>query len=284
MALDVCELLDRRLRAEVNYGDREVMLYALSLGLGRDPLDEAELRYVYEQGLKVVPTFATILAFWARLITPSDDLDFSKLLHGEQRLELHRPLPVAGTAIIEARIVDIIDKGPGKGLLISQRIAVSSKDSGEPLATLEGVGFYRGDGGRTGTISRAPPPHILPERSADAVISMATRPEQALLYRLNGDRNPLHAEPAFARRAGFQHPILHGLCTYGIACCAVMRTYCADDPAAIRNFDVRFSAPVFPGETLRTEMWRDGEIVSFRTRSLERDLVVLNNGKCRLAG
>ena len=282
MALDVQELLSRYLRTEMTYGDRDVMLYALSLGLGRDPLDETELRYVYEQRLEVVPTFATILAFSTRLMKPTDDLDFSKLLHGEQRLELHGPLPASGTAIIEVRIKDLIDKGAGKGLLITTEVTVSSKESGERLATLEGVGFYRGDGGRTGRSGTAPPPHQLPERAPDAVVTSTTRPDQALLYRLNGDRNPLHAEPAFARRAGFERPILHGLCSYGIACCAVLRTYCPEEPRRIRTFNVRFSAPVFPGETLRTEMWRDGETVSFRTHSQERDLVVLNNGKCCL--
>jgi acyl dehydratase len=283
MALDVSELFTRRLRAEIAYGDRDVMLYALSLGLGRDPLDAAELKFVYEEQLQVVPTFATILSFSARLLKPDDDLDFAKLLHGEQRLELHRPLPPRGTAIVEARITEIIDKGAGRGLLITQQITVSLKESGEALATVEGVGFYRGDGGRVGTTGTAAAPHPIPARAPDAVVPTETEPNQALLYRLNGDRNPLHADPAFAKRAAFDRPILHGLCTYGIACCAVIKTYCPQDASRIRSFDARFSAPVFPGETLATEMWRDGATVSFRCRSKDRDIVVLNNGRSTLS-
>ena len=283
MTLNVRELLERRLRIETAYGDREVMLYALSLGLGRDPLDATELKFVYEEQLQVVPTFATILSFSARLMKPDDDLDFSKLLHGEQRLKLHRRLPPHGTAVVEARVKEIIDKGAGRGLLITQEVTVSSKDTGEALATVEGVGFYRGDGGRAGTTGTAPAPHPIPDRAPDATVLTKTEPNQALLYRLNGDRNPLHADPAFAKRAAFDHPILHGLCTYGIACCAVMKTYCPQDASRIRSFDARFSAPVFPGETLSTEMWRDGPTVSFRCRSMDRDIVVLNNGKSTLS-
>jgi acyl dehydratase len=281
--LNIRELLDRRLRLETTYGDREVMLYAISLGLGRDPLDAAGLRFVYEDGLQVIPTFATILSFSARLMRPTDGLDVGKLLHGEQRLILDRPLPPQGTAVIDARIKEIIDKGPGRGLLIIQEIIVSLKETGERLATVEGTGFYRADGGRGGTAGSSPAPHAIPDRAHDAEVAIQTRPEQALLYRLNGDRNPLHADPAFARRSGFDRPILHGLCTYGIACCAVARTYCPDDVGMIRSFDVRFSAPVFPGETIVTQMWRDGSTISYRSIVQERQVVVLNNGKCALS-
>jgi acyl dehydratase len=282
MPLNIRELLDRRLRIETTYGDREVMLYAISLGLGRDPLDAAALKFVYEDALQVIPTFATILSFSARLMRPTDGLDVGKLLHGEQRLVLHRPLPPQGTVVIDARIKEIIDKGPGKGLLIIQEIIVSLKETGERLATVEGTGFYRADGGRAGTTGSAPAPHAIPDRVPDAEVAMETRPEQALLYRLNGDRNPLHAAPAFAIRSGFDRPILHGLCTYGIACCAVAQTYCPDGPGMIRTFDVRFSAPVFPGETILTQMWRDGSTISYRSIAQDRQVVVLNNGKCTL--
>lgn len=280
--LDIRELLDRRLCIETTYSDREVMLYAISLGLGRDPLDAAALKFVYEDGLQVIPTFATILSFSARLMRPTDGLDVGKLLHGEQRLVLDRPLPPQGTVVIQARIKEIIDKGPGRGLLIIQEITVSLKETGERLAAVEGTGFYRADGGRGGTGGSAPAPHAIPDRTHDTEVATQTRPEQALLYRLNGDRNPLHADPAFARRSGFDRPILHGLCTYGIACCAVARTYCPDDIGKIRSFDVRFSAPVFPGETIVTQMWRDGSTISFRSIAQERQAVVLNNGRCAL--
>jgi acyl dehydratase len=270
------------LHVETTYSDREVMLYAISLGLGRDPLDTAELKFVYEDALQVIPTFATILSFSARLMRPTDGLDTGKLLHGEQRLVVHRPLPPQGTAVIDARIKEMIDKGPGKGLLIIQEIVVSLKETGERLATAEGTGFYRADGGRGGTGGSAPLQHPIPDRVPDAEVVMQTRPEQALLYRLNGDRNPLHADPAFAKRGGFDRPILHGLCTYGIACCAVVKTYCPEGPRQIRSFDVRFSAPVFPGETILTQIWREGSTVSYRSIAQERQTVVLNNGKCVL--
>jgi acyl dehydratase len=280
--LDIRELLDRRLHVESTYGDREVMLYAISLGLGRDPLNTAELKFVYEDALQVIPTFATILSFSARLMRPTDGLDIGKLLHGEQRLVVHRPLPTQGTAVIDARIKDMIDKGPGKGLLVIQEIVVSLKETGERLATVEGTGFYRADGGRGGTGGSPPLPHPIPDRAPDAEVAVQTRPDQALLYRLNGDRNPLHADPAFAKRGGFDRPILHGLCSYGIACCAVIKTYCPDGPAPIRSFDVRFSAPVYPGETIVTQMWRDDSTIAYRSIVRERQTVVLNNGKCIL--
>lgn len=280
--LDIDRLLSRRGSFETSYSDREVMLYALGIGLGRDPLDEGELRFVTEKSLLVMPSFATIPGFSQRLLTDADGLDRVKLVHGEQRLELHQPLPAAATLAGEVRIADILDKGEGKGLIVIQEILLRLEDSGERLATVTGTGFYRGDGGRGGTGASAPPPHPLPDRAPDRTVEIATRPDQALLYRLSGDRNPLHSDPAFARAAGFERPILHGLCSYGIACRAVVQSYCADAPERVRRFDVRFSAPVFPGETIVTEMWRDGGVISYRSRVKERDTIVLNNGRCEL--
>lgn len=282
MQLNIEELMARRLQFETPYTDRDVMLYALGLGFGRDPMDETELRFVYEKSLIVLPTFATILSFGKRLITDKDDFNLVKLLHGEQRLAIDRPIPTSGTISGEARITDIIDKGKDKGAIIIQQIVLRLKGTGERLAVVEGTGFYRGDGGRGGTGGIAPAPHPIPDRAPDQVVAIETRPNQALLYRLCGDRNPLHADPTFARAAGFQMPILHGLCSYGIACRAVIQAYCLDAPERIRSFDVRFSAPVYPGETIIAELWRDGNVVSYRCRVKERDILVLNNGKCLL--
>lgn len=279
---DLDELMSRRLSFETSYGEREVMLYGLGLGFGQDPLDETELRFVTEKALVVMPTFATILAFGQRLITPNDDLNFVKLLHGEQRLRVDQPLPPAGTVTGEVRITDIIDKGQDKGAIVNQEVVLRLKHSGERLATLLGTGFYRGDGGRGGTGGSSPAPHQIPDRPADKIIEISTRHDQALLYRLNGDRNPLHSDPEFARRAGFERPILHGLCSYGVACRAVVQAYFPDSPERVRTCDVRFSAAVYPGETIVTELWRDGETVSYRCKVKERDLIVLNNGKCLL--
>jgi acyl dehydratase len=156
------------------------------------------------------------------------------------------------------------------------------KQSGEKLCTLVGTAFARGDGGFGGPKDGAPEPHAIPARAPDLVHEANTRPDQAFLYALSGDRNPLHRDPNVARMAGFPRPILHGLCTYGIACRSVLSIVCDYDPARITGFDVRFSAPVFPGETIVTEMWVDGAIVSFRSKVKERDVVCLNNAKCTL--
>ena len=279
---DIDAYLARRLHFETAFTPRDVMLYQLGLGFGRDPMDEAELPFVYEKSLVVMPSYATILAFGRRLITAKDDLDLVKLLHGEQALELHRPIPASGTVVGEVRITDIIDKGAEKGCIIVQEIGLSLKESGDRLATLRGSGFYRGDGGRGGTSGPAAVPHVIPDRAADAVVAIATRPDQALLYRLSGDYNPLHAEPAFARAAGFRQPILHGLCSYGIACRAVVQAFVPGAPERVAAFDVRFSSPVYPGETIVTQLWRDGDTVSYRCKVQERDVVVLNNGRAML--
>ncbi len=279
---DIDAYLARRLNFETVFTPRDVMLYQLGLGFGRDPMDEAELPFVYEKSLVVMPSYATILAFGQRLITTKDDLNLVKLLHGEQALELHRPIPVNGTVAGEVRITDIIDKGADKGCIIVQEIGLSLKETGEKLATLRGSGFYRGDGGRGGTSGPATVPNAIPDRPADTVLAIETRPDQALLYRLNGDYNPLHADPDFARAAGFKQPILHGLCSYGIACRAVVQAFVPGEPERVGAFDVRFSSPVYPGETIVTELWRDGDTVSYRCKVKERDVLVLNNGRAML--
>jgi acyl dehydratase len=265
------------------YTDREAMLYALGIGLGRDPLDANELAFVFEQpGLKTVPTMASVLARVALL--RDCGFDYSKVLHGEQRLTLHRPLPPAGELVADSRVTEAYDKGAGKGAVIYTETTVRAAADGAPLFTLGSTTFARGDGGFGGPAGSGPAPHALPARKPDAVATLETRPDQALLYRLNGDRNPLHADPALARRVGFRAPILHGLCTYGVACHAILRTVLAYDHARIAAFDVRFSAPVYPGEAIATDLWVDGKVVSFRCRVPAReDAVVINNGRCELS-
>jgi acyl dehydratase len=263
------------------YSDRETILYALGVGMGRDPLGEAELDYVYERGaLKTVPTLASVLTRSALL--RDSGFDYSKVLHGEQRLALHRPLPPSGQLIADSRVVAAYDKGPDKGAVILTETSVRSVADGAPLFTVGSTVFARGDGGFGGPAGSGPEPHRLPERAPDLVVALETRPDQALLYRLSGDRNPLHADPALARRVGFPAPILHGLCTYGTACRAVLQSVCGYDHTRITGFDVRFSSPVYPGETIATEIWVDGKIVSFRCRVAARDVTVINNGKCTL--
>jgi acyl dehydratase len=266
---------------EHSYTEKDSILYALGLGYGADPMDEDQLQFVFEEpALTAVPTMAVVLAipgFWMR--DPKAGVDWVKLLHGEQGLVIHQPLPAAATVVAQSRIARIIDKGPDKGALVYIERTVRDKASGDDLATVSQVAFCRGDGGCGGPGGDQPKPHQLPDREADAVVEIGSVPQAALIYRLSGDPNPLHASPKVAQAAGFDMPILHGLCTYGIAGHAVLKQYCGYDAANLRGLDLRFSAPVYPGETISTEMWRDDDIVSFRSRAVERDVVVLNNGK-----
>lgn len=263
------------------YSERDTMLYALSIGFGRDPLDLNELPFVYEgAGPKAVPTMAVVLASTG--IIRKTGVDFTKVLHGEQRLTMHRPLPVSGEILADSRIAGIYDKGPGKGTVLLLETTARSAHDDAPLFTFVMTILARGDGGFGGPQGSGPEPHRLPDRAPDRTEIFETRPEAALLYRLNADRNPLHADPAVAARAGFTRPILHGLATYGIACRAVLRAVGDYEAARLRLFDARFSAPVYPGDTIATDIWIDGDIASFRCRVPERDAVVLNNGQCVL--
>jgi acyl dehydratase len=265
------------------YTERDAILYALGIGLGRDPMDEHELSFVYEQNLKLLPTFAAVLGWPGFWVSDLDTgIDWVKVVAGEQGLVLHRPLAPRGTVIGRTRVTEIIDKGVGKGALIYSERELIDGASGEKIATVTHTTFCRGDGGFGGPARAAPPVHPIPERAPDLVCDRGTRPEAALIYRLSGDPNPLHADPAVAKAAGFPRPILHGLATFGIACHGILKGYCDNDPGGLKSISGRYSAPVFPGETIRTEMWRDGPVVSFRARVVERDVVALNNGCCEV--
>ena len=264
------------------YSDRETMLYALGAGMGRDPLDASELPFVFEgAGLVAMPTIAAVL-------TRSDlprtlPINMALMLHGEQGLVIHRPIPPSGTLLASTRITAAVDKGEGKGALIYYETTARLADEEMPLYAVRATLFARGDGGFGGPTGPVPAVHPIPNRAPDIVHETETRPDQALLYRLSGDRNPLHADPAMGKRAGFPVPILHGLCTYAIACRAVLATVCDYDVSRIRTFDVRFSSPVFPGDRIVTEIWVDGDQVSFRCRVPARDVTVVNNGRCQIA-
>ncbi len=289
MPIDYDEMMQSRsVGLEASYGDREVMLYALGVGFQRDPMNEAELPFTYENDLQVVPTFATVIPRGRPRPGGSEGtmlsgINYLMVVHGEQRLAIHKPLPPAADVTSDERILGVYDKGKDKGAIILVERVVSDKANGDKLATLVSTIFARGDGGFGGPKEGAPEPHALPTRAPDLVQECDTRPDQAFLYALSGDRNPLHRDPKFAKMAGFPRPILHGLCSYGTACRAVITTLAKYDPKRITSFDVRFSAPVFPGETIVTEMWVDGATVSFRSKLKDRDVVVLNNGKCTLA-
>lgn len=267
------------------YTDVHTMLYALAIGMGRDPLDTRELPFVYEQALVAVPTLATVIAWGARDVRTLG-VDYSKVLHGEQRLTLHRPLPVAARLTASTRTLSIHDKGASKGALIVSEITIRNADTGDVLCTLEPTHFARGDGGfadASGDSGPARLPHGVPDRPADALCFLETQPAQPLLYRLLGDRNVLHADPVAARAAGFKQPILHGMCTYGMCCHAVLKTMIDYRADLIRAFDARFTSPVYPGERLRIALWREGDIVSFKAWADAREVVVIDNGRCVLA-
>ncbi|MCF3945411.1 MaoC/PaaZ C-terminal domain-containing protein [Acidiphilium iwatense] len=256
---------------------RDTILYALSVGLGQDPLDARQLDFVDQhRTLRVLPSMPVVLGhpgFW--LLDPRTGVDAVRVVHGEQSVEILRPLPVEGEVIGRTRITGLVDKGAGRGALLYSEKQVIDAASGDVLALTRSTTFLRGDGGFGGPSGPVRPAHPMPEGAPEFVVDLPTRPEQALLYRLNGDDNPLHADPTFAEQAGFPRPILHGLCTLGVVAHALLRVLGDYDTTAFRSLDLRFSAPVLPGETIRTEIWRDG---SFRARVLERDEIVVNNG------
>jgi len=267
-----------------SYTSRDSILYALGIGLNMDPMDEAQLRFTYEDNMQALPTMGVVLAtpgFWVK--DPDCGVDWVKVLHGEQGLVLHKPLPAEATVVATNKVTEIIDKGAGKGALILQERTVTDQATGDKLATLYSTTFARGDGGFGGPTTGARPVHALPERAPDLTCDLPTLPQAALIYRLSGDYNPLHADPNVAKGGGFKAPILHGLCTFGVAGHAILKSCCGYDPSRFKSMSLRFSAPVYPGETIRTEMWQDGNIISFRAKVVERDLLVLNNGRAEVS-
>jgi acyl dehydratase len=284
------DILDQKTAARTfTYGDKDVMLYALGVGMSHDPMDERELAFTYEKNLKVIPTAATVLASaMGRPARGADQVEqkpghrpsqinFLMVVHGEQKVELHKPLPTSGTFTAQGRTVGAFDKGKDKGAVIVNE-TVWTDEAGEKVATLTGSTFARGDGGFGGPSEGQPEPHQIPSRKADLSVDISTREDQALLYRLNGDRNPLHSDPESAKRSGFPRPILHGLCTYGITCRAVLQAITGYDPDQILSHQARFSAPVFPGDTITVDLWKDGTNISFEARVAARNATVIKNG------
>lgn len=265
------------------YTERDSIIYALSLGFGFNPTDPGELRFIYEAGLETFPTMPLILGHpgpW--MANPDTGIDFVKVLHGEQDLEIHKPLPTEGSIIGQTKVVEVVDKGAGKGALIITERKIYEKKSGDLLNTQKATIFARGNGGFGGPVTSAPTPHALPDRKPDTAVEIRTSTQAALLYRLNGDYNPLHADPEVAKRAGFKAPILHGLASYGIAARAVLKAIDIKDASKLKSFGLRFSSPVYPGETIRTDIWKDGHDVSFRAGVVERDVLVLSNGRAKM--
>lgn len=265
------------------YTERDCMLYALGIGLGADPTDAHQLRYVYEAGLQALPTMAAVMgapgAWWK---DPRTGADAVRLVHGEQHLRFHQPLPVSGTVVVTNRVHSLTDKGEGKGA-IGVVVREIRDEQGSLLAESRNVSVLRGDGGfsaKSGCSDSLPEPlPSIPERAPDAEAEMQSLPQAALIYRLSGDYNPLHSDPGIAAKAGFPRPILHGLATYGMAGHAVLRAYLDYDATRLRAFSVRFTSPVYPGETVRVQMWRESDrLLRLRARVDARDVVVLDQG------
>lgn len=273
-----------------SYTFRDTILYALGLSIGSDPVDPVQLRYVYEKELQAVPSMATVLGstgFWWK--DPRTGVDWVKLVYGEQDLTLHKRLPVAGTVIGRNRVTGVTDKGEGKGAVVQILRDLIDQQSGDLLATVRQVSILRGDGGyskQPGAISDPGPPALpaVPDREPDIELELAVLPQAALIYRLSGDYNTLHADPEIADKAGFRQPILHGLCTYGMAAYAVLQACCSNDGTKLRRFAVRFTSPVYPGETIKFQIWKsDDKTFHLRARVDARDTAVLNNGLVELA-
>jgi acyl dehydratase len=269
--------------AEHTYTDKDTMLYALGVGVGQDPTDRQQLDFVYEKNLKALPTFACLLGypgFWVRDLDTG--IDWVKIVNGEQTFKLEGPVKPRGTVVGKTSIVEVIDKGAGKGAVVYTERKITDKQSGALVATVWQTTFCRADGGFGGPPRESPPTHKTPERAPDLVCDLETRPEMALLYRLSADLNPLHADLDVAAAAGYPRPILHGLGTFGVVGHALLKSFCNYDPSKLVAMGGRFSSPVFPGETIRTEMWRDGNVISFRALVPARNIVAMSNGRAEV--
>lgn len=262
------------------YDASRTILYAL--GAGARP-EGRDIHYVYEKDLRAIPTLAAVLAsegFW--LQDPRTGVDWAQIVHGAQSLEMHRPLPPTGELIGTMKVDALVDRGADKGAVIHYTRRLTDAATGDLVATAGLTVMLRGDGGFGESTGELPAPHAMPEGEPDLSFTIDTRIEQAAIYRLSGDLNPLHIDPDFARRVGLEKPILHGLCSYAIAARAAIDALCDGEPERLVRFDARFSAPVYSGDTLVTDFWREGDgQAAFRVRVPERGMVVLNNGLVR---
>jgi acyl dehydratase len=278
MAIRYPEILDlSRTGVPVSWRAKDAILYALGVGLGDAPVDGPETAFVYEKGVKVTPTLATVALYRAN--AGDLGLNYARMLHGEQSIAVLRPLTADADLLADGRVVSVHDKGRDKGCVVVTEITLRDANDGETVCVLTSTIFARGDGGFGGPNHPPPAPHPIPDRAPDRSIDIATNTNQALLFRLLGDLNPLHADPAAARAAGFERPILHGLCTYGVTCRAVLQAYANFDPARIRSHAARFAAPAYPGETLTIDLWTDDDVISFEARVRARGVKIIANGK-----
>ena len=262
-----------------SWTEDDIVLYHLGVGAGSPPTDPNELRYAYEGDLQVLPTYATIPQFPIMMsmgFAPGFEINPAMILHGEHEIVLHEPIPTSGTVNQTGRVTEILDKG--KGALAVMEIESTLEKTGRPLFTNRASIFIRGEGGFGGQ-SGPGTVDVVPDRAPDHVFESSTLPQQALLYRMvSGDKNPLHADPGFAAFAGFDRPILHGLCTYGIVCKVVVDHALGADAGAVASLAARFSGVVYPGETLVSSIWEEGDAVVVTSDVKERGVTVLTNG------
>jgi acyl dehydratase len=268
----------------VDYGERECILYALGIGIGMEPVHAGDLKFVYERaGLAAFPTMAVVLGWPGRMVDPAFGIDERLVVAGDLRVVLHRPLAAKAKLVSRPRVKEVIDKGAGNAAIVLNTRDLSAAD-GTLVATVDSSTFARKHGGFGGKVTDSPPQHAVPQTPPQLTCDLPTPPNLALLYRLTGDENPLHADPERAKVAGFDRPILHGAASFGIAAHAVLRAVAEDRPERLAAIEARFSRPVFPGDTIRTEMWREGDQVSFQCRVVARNELVLSNGLARLRG
>lgn len=279
MPIDVARVVGAELPTETySWTDEDVILYNLGVGAGNPPTDELELRYTYEGDLQAVPSFGTIPPFGIMMsmgMIEGFDINLTQILHGEQELVVHQSIPTSGSVSQNGRVVDVFDKG--KGALAVMEIVSILEKTGEPLFTNRASIFIRGEGDFGGEPGPAAG-NRAPDREPDHVVESPTLPQQALLYRMaSGDRNPLHADPGFAAFAGFERPILHGLCTYGVVAKAVVDRALDGEPERFVSYRARFTGHVFPGETLVTKIWEEEEVLIVTAETKERGTTVLSN-------
>lgn len=263
------------------YEARDSIIYALGVGLGSEHEDERQLRYLWERDLLAMPTSASTLA-WTRFADLDIGMTYTKIVHAEQRMVIHKPVPPAGSVTSELRVKDVVDRGAEKGAMIYfERKLIDDSDQSVISTQILSI-LARGDGGFGGPERPILQSPKLPERKPDLTCNLQVSPRSALIYRLMGDVNPLHIDPAAARKVGFKGPILHGLATYGFVGHALLKSLLDYDPSRLIELDGRFSSPVYPGDRIETDLWVDGEIVSLRVRVPDREVVVFDNGRARI--